>query len=196
MNAPGLFGFITMPGGSEWIIIGVVALLIFGRRLPEVARSLGKGIVEFKKGIAEVESEVDRAGDDYGADTSTVDSSSESGTEDDYGAEGEYGADSPDETGTEDDYGADGEYGVDGSDETDQDDSDHQDEDPVDEADTYETFDSPDEAAEDAEAAEAEDDTPKAYGSADASTDAETVQEDSPGDDVDPGHRDDAHPND
>jgi len=176
MNAPGLFGFITMPGGSEWIIIGVVALLIFGRRLPEVARSLGKGIVEFKKGIADVESEVDRAGTDYGADTSTVDSSSETGTEDDYGAEhdysseGEYGADSPDEGG-QDEYG-------------------YPDEDPVDEADTYETFDAPDEAAED------EDDTHKDYDSAEASADTEAVQEDPPSDDVDPGHRDDAHHND
>jgi sec-independent protein translocase protein TatA len=37
--------------GMEWIIIGVIALLLFGKRLPGVARSLGQGIVEFKKGI-------------------------------------------------------------------------------------------------------------------------------------------------
>ncbi len=48
-----------MPGTMEWIIIGVVALLIFGRRLPEVARSLGKSIVEFKKGIKDVKGDVD-----------------------------------------------------------------------------------------------------------------------------------------
>mgnify|MGYP001599162857 CR=1 FL=1 len=48
-----------MPGGMEWIIILIVALLIFGRRLPEVMKSMGKGILEFKKGIKGVEDEVE-----------------------------------------------------------------------------------------------------------------------------------------
>lgn len=51
-------GFISMPGGPEWIIIGVIGLLIFGKRLPEVARSLGKSVVEFKKGLKAVEDEI------------------------------------------------------------------------------------------------------------------------------------------
>jgi len=41
------------------ILILILALLIFGKRLPEVARSLGKGIVEFKKGLKGIEDEVD-----------------------------------------------------------------------------------------------------------------------------------------
>jgi len=42
----------------EIVVILVIALLLFGKRLPEVGRSLGKGIVEFKKGIKGVEDEV------------------------------------------------------------------------------------------------------------------------------------------
>lgn len=48
------------PGGigfPEMVIFGLIALLLFGKRLPEVARSLGKGIVEFKRGIRGVEDE-------------------------------------------------------------------------------------------------------------------------------------------
>jgi sec-independent protein translocase protein TatA len=42
-------------GPMEMMFFGVIALLLFGKRLPEVARSLGKGIVEFKRGIRGVE---------------------------------------------------------------------------------------------------------------------------------------------
>jgi sec-independent protein translocase protein TatA len=52
-----------MPGGAEWIMIAAVGLLLFGKRLPEVGRSLGKGIVEFKKGLKGVEEEVETASD-------------------------------------------------------------------------------------------------------------------------------------
>lgn len=40
---------IGMPGGYEWIIIGVIILLLFGgRKLPELMKGMGKGIKEFK----------------------------------------------------------------------------------------------------------------------------------------------------
>jgi len=38
--------FFSLPGGAEWIIILVIGLLLFGRRLPEVGRSIGQGIKE------------------------------------------------------------------------------------------------------------------------------------------------------
>lgn len=47
------------PGLTEMIVIGAVALLIFGRRLPDVARSVGKSIVEFKKGLRDVKDDAD-----------------------------------------------------------------------------------------------------------------------------------------
>ena len=48
-------------GPTEMMIVLVIAVLLFGKRLPEVGRSLGKGIVEFKKGLNDIKSEVDAA---------------------------------------------------------------------------------------------------------------------------------------
>lgn len=44
--------FASMPGGLEWVVIGLVALLLFGKRLPGIARSLGQAMTEFKSGLA------------------------------------------------------------------------------------------------------------------------------------------------
>ena len=48
-----------MPGWTELLVVCIVALLLFGRRLPEVGRSLGRGIVEFKKGLKGVKDEIE-----------------------------------------------------------------------------------------------------------------------------------------
>ena len=48
-----LLAFLGLPGHSEWIILLVIALLIFGKRLPDVAKNLGKSLTSFKKGIQE-----------------------------------------------------------------------------------------------------------------------------------------------
>ena len=50
-------------GTTEWVVIGVVALLIFGRNLPSVAHSLGKSFIEFKKGLKGVTDEVESVND-------------------------------------------------------------------------------------------------------------------------------------
>jgi TatA/E family protein of Tat protein translocase len=52
------------PQGMDWLWILLIVLLIFGRRLPEVARSLGKSLTEFKKGISEAKETKDDVVDD------------------------------------------------------------------------------------------------------------------------------------
>ena len=49
---------ITWPGPFEMMLIAGLGLLIFGKRLPEVGRNIGKGIIEFKRGLKEAETEI------------------------------------------------------------------------------------------------------------------------------------------
>ena len=56
-----LLGFFSL-GTTELVVIAVVALLVFGSRLPQVGRSLGKGLVEFKKGLRDIGDEIDQVG--------------------------------------------------------------------------------------------------------------------------------------
>jgi sec-independent protein translocase protein TatA len=52
-----LFG---MPGGMEWVVIIFVILLLFGaKKIPELARGLGRGIREFKDATKEIKSEIE-----------------------------------------------------------------------------------------------------------------------------------------
>ena len=46
------------PGPFEIIVVVVLLIVLFGKRLPEVGKSLGKGFVEFKKGVKGIENEV------------------------------------------------------------------------------------------------------------------------------------------
>jgi sec-independent protein translocase protein TatA len=56
-------GFWT-PGPLEIILILAVLVLVFGRRLPDIARSVGKSFTEFKKGINEAKDSKDEFMDD------------------------------------------------------------------------------------------------------------------------------------
>ena len=52
-------------GAQELLLILFVILLLFGaRKLPEVAKGLGKGIAEFKKAMRETEEEIKKAAEE------------------------------------------------------------------------------------------------------------------------------------
>lgn len=50
---------------NEWVIVGIIALIVFlfgAKKLPDLARSLGKSSSEFKKGMSEGASNAEQAG--------------------------------------------------------------------------------------------------------------------------------------
>jgi sec-independent protein translocase protein TatA len=56
-------GILAWFGTWEIVLVLVIALLLFGTRLPKVARSLGQGVTEFKKGVKGITDDVESAGD-------------------------------------------------------------------------------------------------------------------------------------
>ena len=54
-----VLAFLGPLGWPELIVLGLVGILIFGKRLPEVGKSIGRGIVEFKKGLAGIDEQLD-----------------------------------------------------------------------------------------------------------------------------------------
>lgn len=69
-----LLGF--LPSGSEWIIIGLLILLLFGgKKIPELMKGLGKGVKSFKDGVNEAKEEINKAKDEVdAADSAKTDS--------------------------------------------------------------------------------------------------------------------------
>lgn len=64
MNTVLAFG---MPGGWELIVIILFVIIFFGaKKIPEIARGMGKGIREFKDATKEIKNEIDEAGADSG----------------------------------------------------------------------------------------------------------------------------------
>lgn len=59
IGLPGMqmFGFMGGIGPMELAIVAFIVLILFGSRLPTVMRSLGQGVVEFKKGVQGIDEE-------------------------------------------------------------------------------------------------------------------------------------------
>ncbi len=51
---------LSMPGGTEWILILLVVLLFFGgKKIPDLMRGIGKGVREFNDAKEHVKNEID-----------------------------------------------------------------------------------------------------------------------------------------
>jgi sec-independent protein translocase protein TatA len=51
---------LSMPGGSEWILIIIVVLLMFGgKKIPELMRGIGRGMREFNDAKNNVKTEIE-----------------------------------------------------------------------------------------------------------------------------------------
>ena len=60
-----LLGF--LPSGSEWLIILLVILLLFGgKKIPELMRGIGKGVRSFKEGVNGIEKDINKDIDSVG----------------------------------------------------------------------------------------------------------------------------------
>lgn len=57
-----LFGFIFGLGPMEIAVVVVLGVLLFGKKLPDVGRYLGKSITEFRKGVKGLEEDIDAPG--------------------------------------------------------------------------------------------------------------------------------------
>lgn len=52
---------LSLPGGSEWFLIFLVILLMFGgKKIPELMKGIGKGVREFNNAKANVEQEIEK----------------------------------------------------------------------------------------------------------------------------------------
>jgi sec-independent protein translocase protein TatA len=70
-------------GMQELMIIGIIAVLLFGKRLPEVAKSLGNSYSQFRKGLNEIQTSIDYS-DTYTPPTSHSSSNNSHDDYDDY----------------------------------------------------------------------------------------------------------------
>ena len=69
------------PGIGELVVIGVIAVLLFGSKLPEVARSLGSSYQQFRKGLSDIQTSIKN---DMDIDTGSLGLPDYSDSHDDY----------------------------------------------------------------------------------------------------------------
>ena len=56
---------LSMPGGSEWLLIFLVVFLLFGgKKFPELMKGIGQGIREFNAAKADVQSQIEKGIED------------------------------------------------------------------------------------------------------------------------------------
>ena len=84
------------PSGGELLLLMLVALMLFGRKLPEVAMNIGKGLREFQSGLKGMQDEIARS--------TTGSSSSTSSSSSNYYADSSSSRPIPEEEQDEDDY--------------------------------------------------------------------------------------------
>ena len=71
-------------GMQELVIIGIVAIMLFGKRLPEVARTWGKSYADFRRGLSDIQSQIDLSDIYSSRPSSSSYTSSSRSTPDDY----------------------------------------------------------------------------------------------------------------
>jgi sec-independent protein translocase protein TatA len=66
---------LVMPGPTEWVVILMIVLVLFGaKKLPELAKSLGQGMNEFRKARQEFDKELQVAAQDLKTEPKSVQS--------------------------------------------------------------------------------------------------------------------------
>ena len=71
-------------GMQEMVIVMVVAVLLFGKRLPDVARSLGGSYHQFRKGLQDIQSEVNTTTSSYQSSSTSAQSGNSTFDDEDY----------------------------------------------------------------------------------------------------------------
>ena len=72
-----------LPGGMEWAVLLLIAVLLFGaNKIPKLARSSGQAIGEFQKGREEIETELEEMRDGADPTESDTESTADAGSTD------------------------------------------------------------------------------------------------------------------